>query len=249
MDELRQKIDILDDHLLKNLTERSFVARDLGRLKPSSFCAFRPQREAHILKKRLKNTQGWFPILSLASIWREIFSASAWIHEEFRIALFGQSQQHLDILDNVRLHYGFSAQLIWEKTPNEIFKKLHDKKITLAIMDFDAYKSLPLLPDSLSVIEILPFFCCPSTAGSTRFLVFAYGEKSNFSNDYKLFHLKCDTLAKVRVAFPDMHVLESDGENHLVGVTTKESDSFYQKITILSCTILYLGGYSKPLNL
>ena len=70
--ELREKIDVIDDQLLKLIIERSLVVEKIGKEKDISKPIQDKDRENQVLKKLLKSHQGSFPKDSIIRLWREI---------------------------------------------------------------------------------------------------------------------------------------------------------------------------------
>tara|TARA_Y100000590_G_scaffold59165_1_gene62743 strand:- start:7565 stop:8914 length:1350 start_codon:yes stop_codon:yes gene_type:complete len=74
--ELREKIDVIDDQLLKLIIERSLVVEKIGKEKDISKPIQDKDRENQVLKKLLKSHEGSFPKDSIIRLWREIFYSS-----------------------------------------------------------------------------------------------------------------------------------------------------------------------------
>ena len=74
---LRREIDLIDDQLLKLITQRSSVVERIGILKQGSVKVVDKNREAEILSRLLNLHRGNFLKDSIVRIWREIFYTSA----------------------------------------------------------------------------------------------------------------------------------------------------------------------------
>lgn len=76
LDDLRTRINILDDKLLELLNERAKIVIEIGNIKKNqNLEIFQPQREEKVIK-RIKAKSEIFPKESIESIWKEIISAS-----------------------------------------------------------------------------------------------------------------------------------------------------------------------------
>lgn len=87
---LREKIDAIDAQLLKLLNQRAAVALEVGEVK-KRFGApvFRPERELQVISRLQQANDGPLYGDNLASIWREIMSASRALEKVLTIAYLG----------------------------------------------------------------------------------------------------------------------------------------------------------------
>ena len=77
IDNLRDKIDKLDNKIISILDERSLIVKSIGKLKNESKNVVDIEREQSILERLLKNLKGYYSKDSIVRIWRELFYASA----------------------------------------------------------------------------------------------------------------------------------------------------------------------------
>ena len=90
LDELRLKINHLDDQLLTLLSERMQVVKQVGDLKRSTNAViYRPEREKQILDRLKEQNQGLLPDAAIDAIFLEIFAVSRNIELPERIAYLG----------------------------------------------------------------------------------------------------------------------------------------------------------------
>jgi len=90
LQELRRKIDRLDNNILLSLNKRANIALEIGRLKSrSGKSKFSPVREAHIYKKITRSNKGPLNNESIKAIYREIMSGALALQTTERIAYFG----------------------------------------------------------------------------------------------------------------------------------------------------------------
>jgi len=89
LDDLRKRIDELDDHILELLDQRARVVADVGRAKKDSdLPTYDPDRERLILD-RLASRAGRFPPEAIRAVYREVMSACLALQEPLRIAFLG----------------------------------------------------------------------------------------------------------------------------------------------------------------
>jgi len=84
---LRSEIDRLDAEILARLNARAAVARQVGSLKVGQ--AYRPEREAEVLRSIMANNQGPLPNEVVARLFREIMSACLALERPITVAYLG----------------------------------------------------------------------------------------------------------------------------------------------------------------
>ena len=90
--DIRNKIDQIDDQLLKLINRRGELAIKIGQEKSrdnSSKHFHVPHRERAIIERIIKGSKGPFPDESLESVFREIFSATLALEKPLRIGFLG----------------------------------------------------------------------------------------------------------------------------------------------------------------
>jgi chorismate mutase/prephenate dehydratase len=89
LDDLRQRIDQLDDAILTALDERARVVAEVGQAKrDASLPTYDPERERLILD-RLAARAGRFPPQAIRAVYREVMSACLALQEPLKIAYMG----------------------------------------------------------------------------------------------------------------------------------------------------------------
>jgi chorismate mutase/prephenate dehydratase len=77
LEELRKKIDSIDNSLIDILNERMSIIKEVGEFKKSSKSAiYRPEREKSIIERLYKNHQGLLNRAAIEAIFLEIFAIS-----------------------------------------------------------------------------------------------------------------------------------------------------------------------------
>lgn len=90
LEELRKRIDEIDNQLVKLLNERARVVIDIGKLKnKTGGQIYAPDREKEVLARIIKANQGPLPEKCLTAIWRELMSGSFVLERPLRIAYLG----------------------------------------------------------------------------------------------------------------------------------------------------------------
>ncbi len=90
LDELRQRIDQIDQQLVNLLNERAKVVVEVGKLKSKADRpVYSPDREKQVLAKVLAANQGPLKDVTIQAIWRELMSGSFLLEKPPRIGYLG----------------------------------------------------------------------------------------------------------------------------------------------------------------
>ena len=90
LDDLRKKIDAIDEKLVELINERARVAVEVGKLKQADATPiYMPHREKAVLDKIAQINHGPLPDKTLNAIWREIMSGSFFLERPLRIGYLG----------------------------------------------------------------------------------------------------------------------------------------------------------------
>lgn len=90
LEELRRRIDGIDEQLVGLLNERAGIAREIGRIKCADGApVYSPAREREVLRRIGELNKGPLPHACLAAIWREVMSASLQLEKPLKIAFLG----------------------------------------------------------------------------------------------------------------------------------------------------------------
>jgi chorismate mutase/prephenate dehydratase len=84
----RDAIDALDRELLRLLNERATQAKAIGALKRDGV-AYRPEREAQVLRALQQDNRGPLPDEAVAGVFRQVMSACLALEQKLRIAYLG----------------------------------------------------------------------------------------------------------------------------------------------------------------
>src|SRR5688572_21452471 len=87
LQQIRGKIDALDKRLVTLLSARARLAQRIGRLKEGA--AYRPEREAQVLRGILAENRGPLPDAALARLFTEIMSACRALEDSMTAAYLG----------------------------------------------------------------------------------------------------------------------------------------------------------------
>src|ERR1700704_980565 len=111
--DLRREIDRIDEAMHRLLMERGDIIDRLIATKKTaeSGSAFRPAREADMMRRLVQRHRGILPLETAESIWRVIIATFTYVQAPFRL--------HADISagepamrDCERFHFGFTVPLV-----------------------------------------------------------------------------------------------------------------------------------------
>ena len=90
LDDIRIKIDTLDQTLIDLLAQRSELVHEVGVIKKAEgLQIYAPEREDSLLKRLEKMNQGRLPEKSIRAIYREIMSAALSLEDDLTVAYLG----------------------------------------------------------------------------------------------------------------------------------------------------------------
>jgi chorismate mutase-like protein len=106
---IRTRIDAIDAEMHRLLLERAGVIRELIEIKGTSKpgAAFRPEREADMMRRLVMRHEGDLPLATVEHIWREIITTFTAMQAPFGIAA-APAADPLALRDAIRFYFGFS---------------------------------------------------------------------------------------------------------------------------------------------
>ncbi len=111
IEDLRNRIDAVDDEILELLNERARLVERVGELKQARQQNFYvPSRERAIVDRLVARNEGPFPSEALRHVFQEVFSACLSLEKGLRIAYLGPEATFTHAA--VKYQFGLSAQAI-----------------------------------------------------------------------------------------------------------------------------------------
>ena len=121
--QLRKKIDELDDKLIDLLNERAKVVIAVGNIKKTEKLDFHsPSREREILERLASRNKGPFPQDTLKAVYREILSSSLSLERPLKVAYLGPRATftHQAVLQQ----FGLAAQDVPVENIKDVFSEV-----------------------------------------------------------------------------------------------------------------------------
>jgi chorismate mutase / prephenate dehydratase len=150
LDRLRQEIDRIDDRLLETLNERARLARAIGTLKVGQ--AYRPEREAQVLRRIKERNPGPLASETVALIFREVMSACLAIERPIAVAYLGPRGTFSERA--ALKHFGLAAEAVPTSSIDEVFREVESGAADFGVIPVEnstegaVGRSLDLMPQS-----------------------------------------------------------------------------------------------------
>ena len=121
--ELRKKIDELDDKLLDLLNERAEIVIDIGNIKKTAKLDFHsPSREQEILQRLTARNKGPFPQDTLKAVYREILASSLSLERPLKVAYLGPRATFTHMAGMQQ--FGLAAQYVPVENIRDVFNEV-----------------------------------------------------------------------------------------------------------------------------
>jgi chorismate mutase/prephenate dehydratase len=160
---LRARIDEIDAEVHTLLIERSTVIDALIRAKgkAQNGSAFRPAREADIMRRLADRHSGSLPISSVEHLWREIIGTFTNLQAPFRVHVAGLAAADGAMRDLARFQFGFDVELVPAADAEAAAAAVVAEPRDLALVPLDAAPATAwwraLGPGGARIIARLPF--------------------------------------------------------------------------------------------
>lgn len=118
---LRREIDAIDEEVHRLLVARSAIIDELIMAKGTavSGAAFRPAREADMMRRLVERHRGILPIATVEHIWREIVSTFTFLQAHYEVYMDG-GRDPVAMRDLARFYFGFTVPAHLVAGPDEV---------------------------------------------------------------------------------------------------------------------------------
>jgi chorismate mutase/prephenate dehydratase len=131
VDKLRREIDAVDDELLKLINQRAKLASRIGTLKAGA-PAYRPEREAEILRRMAQANPGPLAPERVAGVFREVISACRGLEEAIRVTYLGPEGTFSE--QAVRQHFGRAVEALAVPSVDEAFRRCETRAVQFTVV-------------------------------------------------------------------------------------------------------------------
>ena len=136
LEKLRQKIDQIDEEILKLLNERGKIAIEVGNKKKDKNLAYHfPERERELVERLYSLNQGPLTNKSITSIYREILSASLSLQKSHSVSYLGPQATYTH--EAAVQFFGSSLDLIQEDTISGVFESVFQNKARYGVVPIE----------------------------------------------------------------------------------------------------------------
>ncbi len=177
--ELRQEIDRIDESMHRLLMERGTIIDRLISVKKTSESgsAFRPGREASMMKALAERHQGLLPLDTVESIWRVIIATFTYVQAPYSVHA-DVSAGDAPMRDSARFHFGFTVPYLMHPSAAAVIEAVASSRGDLGIFRIDqgatsgAWWRTLADRDRPKIIARLPFIERPDhPAGTPVFVI------------------------------------------------------------------------------
>jgi chorismate mutase/prephenate dehydratase len=174
--ELRAKIDGIDEAMHELLMERGTVIEELIAAKGTarSGAAFRPQREAEMMRRLAERHSGVLPLATAEHLWREIITTFTFLQAPFRVFV-DLGADHAAMHDLARFAFGFSVEMIIANGPADVLGRVAETGLDLGLIPADRNREAwwrGLSDNGPRIMALLPFIAQEGRiAGAPAFIV------------------------------------------------------------------------------
>ena len=177
--DLRSEIDRIDAAMHGLLMERSQIIETLIAIKKTqvSGSAFRPGREADMMKRLALRHHGLLPLDTVESIWRIIIATFTYVQANYSVHA-DVSGGDAPMRDSARFHFGFTVPYVPHEDARAVIAAVADSAGDLGIFRMDLGASAGVWwqgligPDRPKIIARLPFIERPDhPAGTPVFVI------------------------------------------------------------------------------
>ena len=216
--DVRKEIDAIDDALQDLLLKRTELvvgvaeakARAASEAGEGSFVAFRPGREAQVLRRLAERHKGQLPLRVLVRLWREIMAAMTRIQGPFRVDVHGGAGgDALGYWDIARNYYGSTTPMDLHGEAREVLRRVSQDRSAVGILpqpgtgaDDNWWVAIATGGfTGMRIVARLPFVEVGEDADAVRALVLAHSDFDDTGDDTALVALSApESLSDTRVA-------------------------------------------------
>jgi chorismate mutase/prephenate dehydratase len=129
--QLRERIDAIDQEILKLVSERAAVAHAIGKLKTDGV-VYRPEREAQVLRGLVERNPGPLPGKAVTRLFTEIISACRALEDAFSVAGLGPKGTFSE--EAVVKHFGGQAPMVLCASIDEVFRSVESGAVGYGVV-------------------------------------------------------------------------------------------------------------------
>jgi chorismate mutase/prephenate dehydratase len=133
LEDLRRRLDDIDDRLQDLLIERMEVVSRVAATKGETVSAHVPAREAEILRRLVGRRPDAFPAPTLVRMWREMLAATVRRQGAFAVAAYAppEAQGYWDL---ARDHYGSHTPMFPYQSTSQVIRAVIEHRVAVGVL-------------------------------------------------------------------------------------------------------------------
>ena len=218
--DLRREIDRLDASMHDLLIERGAIIDRLIEVKKTqdSGSAFRPGREASMMKVLAERHRGLLPFDTIESIWRIIISTFTYVQAPYSVHASLEAGDDR-MRDSARFHFGFTVPYVTHAQASDVIEAVKHAAGDLGIFAFNRQATAPWwrgldAPDAPKIIARLPFVERPDHPAGTPVFVISKPLTDAAVRDSVIFHVETTNWNEAIVSDLEKNNLSIEAEFH-----------------------------------
>jgi len=218
--DLRREIDRLDASMHDLLIERGAIIDRLIEVKKTqdSGSAFRPGREASMMKVLAERHRGLLPFDTIESIWRIIISTFTYVQAPYSVHASLEAGDDR-MRDSARFHFGFTVPYVTHAQASDVIEAVKHAAGDLGIFAFNRQATAPWwrgldAPDAPKIIARLPFVERPDHPAGTPVFVISKPLTDAAVRDSVIFHVETTNWNEAIVSDLAKNNLSIEAEFH-----------------------------------
>ena len=196
---LRQNIDRIDETIHRLLMERGEIIENLiaTKAKQGGGSAFRPGREAEMMRRLVQRHAGLLPLDTVESIWRIIIGTFTYVQANYSVHV-DVSAGDAGMRDSARFHFGFSPPFVPHHGPDAVIDAVERSAGDLGLLRVvsgvgdGAWWMRLVEPDAPKIIARLPFVERPDHPAGIPLFVVSKPLAEAAAIDVQLFAVRID---------------------------------------------------------
>ena len=262
LDELRQRIDRIDEVIHRSLIERSEIVEALISVKRTDKpgAAFRPGREMDMMRRLVGRHRGILPITVVEHLWREIIATFTHMQAPFDVVV----EPGASLRDVARFYFGFTVGFDEAADRQGVIDRVKaGEGCVLGVVGVDADPEtawwLPLSEKGVQVIARLPVIKQKGRPVNKDTFVLSAPLMDTTVPDMRLIAVSAPSEDCVETAIGEIggsilsRVIEEGHCEMLVAVPFSVSDVTVERLTRLADNPMVIrgnvGGYWVPISL
>jgi chorismate mutase/prephenate dehydratase len=275
LDDIRRKIDELDDRIHDTLMERAELVLKVGQeKKKNNIQIVQPAREARMIRRLLGRHEGVLPEMAVVRIWRELVGAVSLLQTGLKVVV-AQSETQSESWDLARDYFGSCLPMSRASSPIAAISALKDGKTTFAVVPWPEMESEqpwwtylgPGQPEPMSIIVALPHGRDPDNSSTEhRALVVSKSGFDDSGEDNSFLLIQCDSsvsrgklvdiakgagltalaLSSKRTGNPSLPAVHLMEVEDYIGKDDKRLKDFIKAFEDAGANVVCIGGYPVP---